>query len=252
MKCLYNYNEKGFSLIEIMITLTIVGILSGFAIPAYMDWAKDARIARTKTDLKTLGELINKYELEQNETQKRSSDVLQGATVHKDEYIKGSETLKDKDIKAIVEQDSRYGKKQNNAEKFQPVRLRSLNELKGKYISNPEQLRDAWGQYFKVLPEVGQRSIQELLPGSKDKYKLYKEDAPTNPSTGEHPKIIYSCGPNGRDEKAKGDDIKFECRRFRYFESVSSSSDPITNLPVPPVPPPAVPPPSGPGGDKIN
>ncbi len=180
MKIFRNYKNKGFSLIELIILIAILGILSGFAIPAYIDWVKEAKITKTKTDVKTLCELVSKYEIEQN-----------------------------------------------NAGKLPPARLRTLNELKGKYLRDPEALRDPWSRNYKVIPEAGHKSFQELLPGSKDKYALYKEDAPTNSTTGEHPKIIYSFGPNGLDEKGKGDDIKYECRRFRYLESVSNSSQPM-------------------------
>lgn len=191
MKNFLNYNEKGFSLIELIILIAILGILSGFAIPAYIDWVKEAKVTKTKTDIKTLCELVSKYEIEQND-----------------------------------------------AGKLPPVRLRTLNELKGKYLRDPEALRDPWSRYYKVIPESGQKSYQELLPGSKDRYALYKEDAQTNSTTGEHPKIIYSFGPNGLDEKGKGDDIKYECRRFRYLESVSNSGQPpplpSSSAPAPP------------------
>jgi len=190
MKILYNYNKKGFSLIELIILIAILGILSGFAIPAYIDWVKEAKITKTKTDIKTLCELVSKYEIEQN-----------------------------------------------SGGKLPPVRLKALQELKGKYLRDPEALRDPWSRNYKVIPESGQKSFQELLPGSKDRYALYKEDSPMNPTTGEHPKILYSFGPNGLDEKGKGDDIKHECRRFRYLESVSNSGQPPplpSSVPAPP------------------
>jgi len=41
-------NSKGFTLLELLIVIIIIGILSNFAIPHYMNMQKEARIANTK------------------------------------------------------------------------------------------------------------------------------------------------------------------------------------------------------------
>jgi len=196
---------KAFSLIEIAIVLGILGILSAYAIPHYMSWSLDAKKARAKQDLATLAEQVAKYEIDQN--------------LINIETFKPGETKK-------------------------PIRLRSFNELKGKYMANIEKLRDPWGFEYLLLPEAGEKTSLELLgyktldgtmikinaaigekmppnlpPGSSMIYKKFVEDT-TKKDRSLHPKIVYSRGPNGRDEKAKGDDIKHECRPFKYLHSV--------------------------------
>ncbi len=196
---------KAFSLIEIAIVLGILGILSAYAIPQYMNWSLDAKKARAKQDLATLAEQVAKYELDQN--------------------LINIETFKHGEVK-------------------KPVRLKSFNELKGKYMANLEKLRDPWGFEYLLLPEAGEKTSLELLgyktpdgttikintaigenlppnlpPGSCIIYKEFVEDT-TKKDQSLHPKIVYSRGPNGRDEKGKGDDIKHECRPFKYLRSI--------------------------------
>lgn len=193
----YSARIKAFSLIEITIVIAILGILSAYAIPQYMSWSLDAKKARAKQDLATLAEQVSKYEIDQNSSQ----------------------------VKTVV-------------------RLRTFNELKGKYMANLDKLRDPWGFDYLLLPESGEITSLELLgyktndgtmikinaaageklpanlpPGSSIVYKKFAEDSPRN-AAGGHPKIVYSRGPNGRDEKAGGDDIKHECRRFKYLHSI--------------------------------
>lgn len=54
-------SARGFTLIEIIIVFTLIGILVGLALPQYQTAAKRAREATLKQNLFTLRTLINQY-----------------------------------------------------------------------------------------------------------------------------------------------------------------------------------------------
>ena len=52
MKIRFN-TEEGFTLLELMICVTIIGILSAIAIPSFLAYREKAKIAQATSDLKT-------------------------------------------------------------------------------------------------------------------------------------------------------------------------------------------------------
>ncbi|MDH5466374.1 MAG: type II secretion system GspH family protein [Candidatus Aminicenantes bacterium] len=57
----FNSQKKGFTLIEILIVFTLIGLLVGLGIPQYKYATKRAREAVLKEDLFELRKLINQY-----------------------------------------------------------------------------------------------------------------------------------------------------------------------------------------------
>src|SRR5438128_9574010 len=55
------FNDSGFSLLELLVVMTIIGILAAIAVPALRDSPQRAREATLKEDLFTLRSVIDQY-----------------------------------------------------------------------------------------------------------------------------------------------------------------------------------------------
>jgi len=55
------YRQQGFTLIELMITVAIIGILSSIAVPSYMSYVTKSKRTEAKTELLRIAQLQESY-----------------------------------------------------------------------------------------------------------------------------------------------------------------------------------------------
>ncbi len=61
-----HYNHAGYSLIELMLVITLVALMSAFAIPAYNGYIEDARVSAAVGDIAQISLEIDKFRMNNN------------------------------------------------------------------------------------------------------------------------------------------------------------------------------------------
>lgn len=69
--------EQGFTLLELMIVMTIIGLLAAIAIPSYVNNVRRAKEAVLKEDLHTMREAIDSYTVDKQKAPQSLDDLVQ-------------------------------------------------------------------------------------------------------------------------------------------------------------------------------
>lgn len=81
-------DEKGFTLIELMVVVVIIGILAAIAVPAFSDASDKAKVSKAKADLRTIESALEIYYAEHGEYPDADSDNTLPDVLEDDGYIK--------------------------------------------------------------------------------------------------------------------------------------------------------------------
>ena len=73
--------KNGFTLVELIVVVAILGILTTMAVPAYTDLTNKATIGKAKTEIRVIEKAINAYFIDRNILPSQLSDIGQEANI---------------------------------------------------------------------------------------------------------------------------------------------------------------------------
>ena len=91
--------ERGFSLLELIVVMTLIGLLVGIALPAYRDATQRAREATLKEDLTRMRKAIDEYHTDKGEYPPALEDLVMSG------YLRGlpKDPMTDSDASWLIE-----------------------------------------------------------------------------------------------------------------------------------------------------
>lgn len=79
----FRNRESGFTLVELMIVMLIIGVLAAVAIPSFEASLRNAREAALKEDLHVMRDAIDSYTMDKNKAPQSLDDLVQAGYLKK-------------------------------------------------------------------------------------------------------------------------------------------------------------------------
>ncbi len=88
-------SDRGFTLLELMIVMVVIGLLAAIAVPAYTANIRHAKEAVLKEDLHVLRQAIDSYTVDKQKAPQSLDDLVQGGyikAIPKDPFTERTDT----------------------------------------------------------------------------------------------------------------------------------------------------------------
>ena len=69
-------SQKGFTLVELLVVIAIIGVLAAIAVPKFTGATDEAKVAKIKADMRTIGSAIALYQAKNNGTNPTDLAIL--------------------------------------------------------------------------------------------------------------------------------------------------------------------------------
>ena len=93
-EAMYFLRRKGFTFLEVMIVVLIIGVIAAAVMPKFIGVTDEAKIARIKTDLSTIGTAVELYHVKHGIYPKSISELIKD-TNGEGSYLKAVPTAPD-------------------------------------------------------------------------------------------------------------------------------------------------------------
>jgi type II secretion system protein G len=202
--------RQGFTLVEVLIVVAIIGVLMGLVLPALMKAGNKAKITETQTIIEQIKAALQEYEHDYGDYPPTSlkdeehysngvNDGIESLVVHLSNKDKGTPYLE-------LEE-----KSYSNTDRDDVPASYPLNWFFGD--SQAREIVDSWGNplvYFhnrdyakpkthmQTYKLTSGKKLSGFAPGKSKKTAAYHSWSSYQ---------IWSVGPNGKNENGEGDDI---------------------------------------------
>ena len=140
-------NEAGFTLIELVISVMIIGILTAVAIPAYSKMQEKARFVTVQTQLKTTVKMVEAYKAKYGEYPKTQLWSYQGSDpngANRNLYIPGLVPEYIKDLPIAPNKDGQFVYNSDGKD-YKIIRYSGEGFSDAEWAQVPESMKDSWG-----------------------------------------------------------------------------------------------------------